>query len=457
VGPISVIDISPTGIALEPRGEIILAPGSQISALEISFRGAVIWKGPAQVIYHVEGPPTRVGLRFTSRLLDLQLLKLEDQLVGSRLGKLLRQQEDFSLLPPEWRSLVTQVRHLFESAREVLSEAEDRLSEDPEVRTREERGLFERIFEKWGPMFHEQVSLLHEKSKSFDEETEKNARAFAARELLSLTYPCPIHSRAYEKPLGYAGDFKIMLLLMNDHLEGETIFGRFLHFTTQNYSLGRTVRSRERTMRREVMEVVAKGKPSRIAALACGPAIEIQRFLRRAEKIDAPTEFILVDQDEQTMQYCHENLTRVLMEREVGDSHLVTLNGLHLSVIQILRPQSDAEKAFIEENLSNLDLIYSAGLYDYLPDAVARRLTRRLYSMLRPGGKLFIGNLVECPDSTWMMEFVSSWFLEYRSEESMLKLASPLAPAPAVKRIVLDHTGRCLFLEITRPENSLAE
>ena len=154
------------------------------------------------------------------------------------------------------------------------------------------------------------------------------------------------------------------------------------------------------------------------------------------------------------MQYCHENLTRVLMERQAGDSHLVTLNGLHLSVLQILRPQGDADKVFIQENLSDLDLIYSAGLYDYLPDPIARRLIRRLYSMLKPGGKLFIGNLVECPDSTWMMEFVSAWVLEYRTEESMLELAGPLSPEPLSKRIVRDQTGRCLFLEIVRPEAS---
>jgi SAM-dependent methyltransferase len=142
------------------------------------------------------------------------------------------------------------------------------------------------------------------------------------------------------------------------------------------------------------------------------------------------------------------------MERQAGDSHLITLNGLHLSVLQILRPQGDAEKVFIQENLSNLDLVYSAGLYDYLPDAIARRLTRRLYSMLKPGGKLFIGNLEESADSTWMMEFVSAWFLEYRTEESMLELASPLSPVPAVKRVVRDDSGRCLFLEIIRPEES---
>ena len=115
--------------------------------------------------------------------------------------------------------------------------------------------------------------------------------------------------------------------------------------------------------------------------------------------------------------------------------------------------QIKADRLFIEENLSNLDLIYSAGLYDYLRDSIARRLTRRLYSMLKPGGKLFIGNLKEAADSTWMMEYVSSWFLQYRTEESMLQLASPLSPAPASTQIVKDETGLCLFLEIVRPDS----
>ena len=89
------------------------------------------------------------------------------------------------------------------------------------------------------------------------------------------------------------------------------------------------------------------------------------------------------------------------------------------------------ERAVREELLGGLDLVYSAGLYDYLTEPVGRRLTELLYSKLRPGGRLLVGNLTEMPDSTWIMEFVVSWHLVYRTEESMMRLGSALKPAPA--------------------------
>ena len=46
-------------------------------------------------------------------------------------------------------------------------------------------------------------------------------------------------------------------------------------------------------------------------------------------------------------------------------------------------------------DLGKFDLIYSAGLYDYLPDAIARRLTRQLLGILNPGGHLLIANFAQ--------------------------------------------------------------
>jgi hypothetical protein len=59
-----------------------------------------------------------------------------------------------------------------------------------------------------------------------------------------------------------------------------------------------------------------------------------------------------------------------------------------------------------------------------------------------------MGNLVETPDSTWMLNYVLGWPLIYRTEELMLRLAQKLAPASV--GVVRDATSRCLFLDVTR-------
>jgi hypothetical protein len=103
----------------------------------------------------------------------------------------------------------------------------------------------------------------------------------------------------------------------------------------------------------------------------------------------------------------------------------------------------------VRRSLEGLDLAYSAGLYDYLPDAVAVRLTQLLFGRLRPGGRLLVGNLIEAPDSTWMMDYVCDWRLIYRTPESMLGLARRLSPAPARVGVMRDATDCCLFLDAT--------
>ncbi|HKQ70403.1 MAG TPA: hypothetical protein VJT73_13735 [Polyangiaceae bacterium] len=107
------------------------------------------------------------------------------------------------------------------------------------------------------------------------------------------------------------------------------------------------------------------------------------------------------------------------------------MNCLHFSVRQLLLPQTAEERDVRNNVLANLDLVYSAGLYDYLTEPVAARLTKTLYSRLRPGGRLLVGNLVEKPDSTWILEYVVGWHLVYRDDQAMLRFARGLKPTPA--------------------------
>ena len=115
---------------------------------------------------------------------------------------------------------------------------------------------------------------------------------------------------------------------------------------------------------------------------------------------------------------------------------------------QILRPQTPEDVRVVQDTLSNLDLIYSAGLYDYLPDRVAVLLTKRLFGRLRPGGRMLLGNVVETPDCTWMMDYVVGWSLIYRDVATMRKLADGLAPARV--GITRDATEHCIFLDVTK-------
>jgi extracellular factor (EF) 3-hydroxypalmitic acid methyl ester biosynthesis protein len=268
-----------------------------------------------------------------------------------------------------------------------------------------------------------------------------------------LLIACHFDRRVYEKPLGYAGDHRMMELLFADQPVGEDLFARFLHSIAKNFTLGRTVVARELVMRDAVRTAVdAPGtRPVRILALAAGPAIELRRFITETQALQRPVELILVDQDRTAHETAHGHLTRLLLERHHGMLP-ISVRCVHFSVRQILKPRTADDERIVTETLGNIDLVYSAGLYDYLPEPVAAALTRVLYGRLRGNGRMLLGNLIVTPDTTWMMDYVWGWPLLYRTEEQMSGLAGGLAPVPARQRITRDSTGRCLFLDVTKPD-----
>jgi hypothetical protein len=97
------------------------------------------------------------------------------------------------------------------------------------------------------------------------------------------------------------------------------------------------------------------------------------------------------------------------------------------------------------------DLIYSAGLYDYLSQNVAQRLTRRLFEMLRPGGRLVIANFaLSTPDAGYLEAFMD-WWLVYRDEAQMRDLAAEIDPAQVSHmNLFRDSVGHVIYLELER-------
>ncbi|HEV3190832.1 MAG TPA: hypothetical protein VGY54_10070, partial [Polyangiaceae bacterium] len=238
LGPFAVLDLSTVGFAAAAGDSLALAPGSVLDSFELILGDRVIWSGEATVVH---GGDDRIGGRFTSGLLDLRQLRIEATL-ESRLAVLQEQQER---LPVEWRAAVGDLRQLLEGVRAELDAIEQDEARDPMRLADEEAELFAGLGARWGREYYGAVARLHAMSRDFDDRTNALACGYASSAIMPLLMACPIHRRAYEKPLGYAGDYRMMELLCADELSGESLFGRFLHLTMQNYTLGRTVRARQ--------------------------------------------------------------------------------------------------------------------------------------------------------------------------------------------------------------------
>jgi extracellular factor (EF) 3-hydroxypalmitic acid methyl ester biosynthesis protein len=92
------------------------------------------------------------------------------------------------------------------------------------------------------------------------------------------------------------------------------------------------------------------------------------------------------------------------------------------------------------------DLIYCSGLFDYLSDRICGRLLSLFYTRTAPGGVVFVTNMHTSNPERRVMDLLMEWYLIYRDEDDLLKLA-PRLGCQGVRR---DATGVNVALEIRK-------
>ncbi|MEO8360391.1 MAG: hypothetical protein ABI672_10205, partial [Vicinamibacteria bacterium] len=95
------------------------------------------------------------------------------------------------------------------------------------------------------------------------------------------------------------------------------------------------------------------------------------------------------------------------------------------------------------------DLIYAAGLYDYLEIKTAKLLTERLTRKLDPGGTLLIGNMDACPEMAFA-DIVQAWTLITRTPSEMAALADAAVGPDFTHKVWADQWGAVVWLEASR-------
>ena len=99
------------------------------------------------------------------------------------------------------------------------------------------------------------------------------------------------------------------------------------------------------------------------------------------------------------------------------------------------------------------DLIYCAGLFDYLSNQVCLRLMDILYARLAPGGLLVVTKVEPSNPLRNGMEHLLDWHLIYRTAAQMRALFPNGAEADAC-RVHADSTGVNVFLEVRKPDHA---
>lgn len=85
------------------------------------------------------------------------------------------------------------------------------------------------------------------------------------------------------------------------------------------------------------------------------------------------------------------------------------------SIINLIK-----NKENLLQGIGPFDYIFSAGLYDYLSDIIAKKLTHFLTKNLKPNGYLEIGNFTKFPIG-FFADIASDWKLILRGKQEIEK------------------------------------
>ncbi|ROR03192.1 cyclic nucleotide-binding domain-containing protein [Desulfosoma caldarium] len=213
--------------------------------------------------------------------------------------------------------------------------------------------------------------------------------------------------RAYYKPKGYAGDYLMMEMIYRHEPSGDGKLGFLVDAWCLNAPASRAVRGRRsllaEELKRRVLERTHTSDPIRILNLACGPSRELFDFLKSCPETHR-VEATLMDADVEALHYTNTAVNTF--------PHRATIRYLNDNAVRWALGRTRQE-------LAPQDIIYSAGLTDYLDRRLFTALVRRCYEQLKPEGCLIIGNFSPQNPNRAIMDHILQWKLIYRTEKDL--------------------------------------
>jgi len=285
---------------------------------------------------------------------------------------------------------------------------------------------------------------------NLEEELHPVHHAYLRRQLHPLLLCSPFAYRSFYKPLGYAGDYEVVDMMIRPPYEGGSLFSKILNVWLLGQAPARAHRNRVEYLAgkllQEALRAKARGRPARVYNLGCGPAAEIQKLLSEQPLTDH-LQFTLLDFNEETLVHARNTLEN--LKRTYGRS--TPIHCTRRSVQQIMK---EAGRSVHKAPEDQFDVVYCAGLFDYLSDAVCKRLMNIFYDMLAPGGLLLATNVSDAMNPTrpfrYSMEYILDWHLIYRNGPEVRALAPTQAPQDCCT-VIAEPAGVNIFIEVRKP------
>lgn len=251
---------------------------------------------------------------------------------------------------------------------------------------------------------------------------------------------CSIMSRALAKPRGFSGDHAMLTRLYDDEPQGTGI-GGYLDLWCMNCDLTRAVRARMEAARQLVGKYLSSfstGSTIRVLNVASGPCREY--FVGLEYPRDRDVIVTCLDNDSEALSYVENRAQEEkLHEQFVFEQY----NALRLK-----SGKRNIEKFGLQ------DLVYSIGLFDYIPDAPLIAILEGLRETVKPGGTVYLAFKDELRYNKAEYQWFMNWFFFQRTEEECRDLLVKAGFDTNWITAERDRTGIIINFTILVPDNA---
>ena len=248
----------------------------------------------------------------------------------------------------------------------------------------------------------------------------------------------PFGSRLQKWPRGYAGDFETVEYICDcaNRVE-EPSLAHYLEEMSLRCPIAAQHRGKIRHQADLVHQTIQTKAAPAILSVGCGGCRDL--MLITHELGARPCKLVLNDLESDAIQLAEARLSRTSAQR-------------HYVVNTVLRPEALDQIS----RHGPYDLVVLGGVLDYFSDKLTVFLIKRLYSLLKPDGRLFFTNIHAGNVYRPWMEYLADWFLIERSMEDIARLTTACGIAPERVSASLDLTGLTLLVQLSAPGGTMA-
>ena len=304
--------------------------------------------------------------------------------------------------------------------------------------------LAARLYESVAPTASEFLYRIEDVGKRVPFERVGLHKAYIRRDIHPLTLCCPFVHRTFTKPLGYAGDYEMINMILDRPYEGRTLFAKTVSKLLVETAPARAHRNRIEILRKLLVRESDRHKQSQetlnVLNIGCGPAKEVRDFIATSKNSDL-CQITLMDFSKEALDFAQLST----LKQKAASGSEINLTFIEKSIDDLLRESITIELTETPRK-QRYSFVYCAGLFDYFTDSICKRLISLFYDYLLPGGLLCVTNIHTSNPQRHLMEYLLEWNVFHRSENEFKSLAA----VEGEKAVFADSTGVNIFLNIRK-------